>query len=255
MDFNQQMFGLKPTLRGRGVIGATPLNLNALIQPITSIPAGIFDAAYALDYSSSSAADAAAGTGARTIETYGLDKDWNPVSETVTLNGQTKVTGTQTFRRVFGCFTQTAGTGRFNAGDIYVVKTGTGGTYTAGVPGTLTSGALKMLVGDNNAFSGVFTAPAGTQYMLTAISAMARAQAATITLFHGKPTNTVGAGPFAELKVEVGAGTSLTELDFSDNDPLLILNQKEDCYFQAVAAGASGILNVLCKFKRITPGI
>lgn len=255
MDFDQQMFGVKPTLRGRGTVGTSQLNLNALIQPAANIPAGVFDQAYALDYSSSNANDAAAGTGARTVETYGLDKDWNPARETVTLNGQTKVTGTQTFRRVFGCFTQTAGTGRFNAGDIYVVKTGTGGTYTAGVPGTLTSGALKMLVGDNNAFSGLFTAPANSTYMLTAISAMARGQAATIILFHGKSQNATGPGPFAEVKVEVGAGTSLTELNFSDDDPLLILGPREDCYFQAVGAAAGAILNVLAKFKRITPGI
>lgn len=255
MDFANAIFGPYTSLRGRGTVGAAALNLNALIQPAANIWANIFDQAYALDYSSSNAADAAAGTGARTVEVYGLDKDWNPVTETITLNGQTKVTGTQTFRRVFALYTQTAGTGRFNAGDIYVVKTGTGGTYTGGVPGTLTSGVLKMLVGDNNAFSGLFTAPAGSTYQLTQITAMARGQAATITLFHGKSANTTGQGPYAEFKLEVGAGTSPTELEFGDADPFIIVGPKEDIYFQAVGAAAGAILNILCKFKRITPGI
>ena len=255
MDFYNANFGPYPTLRGRGTVGTAALNLNALIQPAANIWANIFDNAYALDYSSSSANDAAAGTGARTITVYGLDKDWNPVSETITMNGQTKVVGTQTFRRVFSAYVKTAGTGRFNAGDIYVVKTGTGGTYTGGVPGTLTSGVLKMLIGDGNAFSGLFTAPAGTTYILDKLVAMARGQAGTITLFHGDSTNTENSGPVGEFKLEVNASASPNELLFGSDAPFITVGPKEDIYFQAIGAAAGAILNVLCKFKRITPGI
>lgn len=49
---------------------------------------------------SDSANDIAAGTHARKVEVYGLDQDYNPVREEVTLNGQTDVSTTASFWRV-----------------------------------------------------------------------------------------------------------------------------------------------------------
>ena len=68
-------------------------------------------AASVLKISSSSTDDASAGTGARTITISGLDANYDEISESITLNGQTAVNTTQSFLRVFRLTVDTAGTG------------------------------------------------------------------------------------------------------------------------------------------------
>jgi hypothetical protein len=104
--------------------------------------------------SSSSADDAALGTGARTVSVEGLDQNYNEVAETVTLTGQTEVLTTNTFIRVFRAFVITAGSGGTAAGTIYV---GTG-TVTAGVPATVYA---EIALGDNQTTMAMWTVPAG----------------------------------------------------------------------------------------------
>ena len=104
--------------------------------------------------SSSSANDTSAGTGARTIVVQGLDANYNEVTETVTMNGQTAVTMTASFIRINYAYVATAGSGNSAAGDIYI---GTG-TVTAGVPATV----YNIIKFDyNNTTTGSYTVPAG----------------------------------------------------------------------------------------------
>ena len=110
--------------------------------------------------SSSSTADTSAGTGARTVEIFGLDADYNEVSETITLNGQTAVTTTNTYLRMNRAIVRSAGSGEQNAGVIYV---GTG-TVTAGVPANKYA---TIAVGDNQTLMCVWTVPAGYSAYLT----------------------------------------------------------------------------------------
>lgn len=247
VDYSSIFFGRKVILRGRNAaIPTTEINMNNLAQNVKW--AQVFGAAYALDVSSSSTADAAAGTGARTIEIYGLDKDWNPLSETVTLNGQTKVTTTKKFRRVFELIVQTAGTGLVNAGDIYVVKTGTGGTYTGGVPGTLTSGCIKAIVGDNFGVSGLYTVPAGKEMLLTTLGISACAQSGTIKLIHGFPLNNNLV--YASLKIDFAPSNPYV-LNGSKDDPILpLFGPCEDIYFNALCATAGGLASCYAKFQQ-----
>jgi hypothetical protein len=70
------------------------------------------------------------GTGARTVLITGVDGNYNEVSDTVTLNGQTEVNTTNSYLYVNGFSALTVGSGGENAGTIYA---GTG-TVTAGVP-------------------------------------------------------------------------------------------------------------------------
>jgi hypothetical protein len=104
--------------------------------------------------SSSSANDTSAGTGARTIVVQGLDADYNEVTETVTLNGQTAVTMTASLLRVNYAYVATAGSANSAAGDIYI---GTG-TVTSGVPATVYD-IIKLDY--NNTTTGSYTVPAG----------------------------------------------------------------------------------------------
>jgi len=75
---------------------------------------------------SDDAADAAAGTGARTVTVQGLDGDYNNVQETLTVGGSV---GTVEFLRVFRAFVVESGSVGTNVGDVRVT-TGAGGSGT-----------------------------------------------------------------------------------------------------------------------------
>ena len=111
-------------------------------------------AALQMTVSSTNANDTAAGTGARTVVVQGVDANYNEVTETVTLNGQTAVTMSASLLRVNYAYVATAGSGNSAAGDIYI---GTG-TVTAGVPATV----YDIIKFDyNTTTTGSYTIPAG----------------------------------------------------------------------------------------------
>jgi hypothetical protein len=113
-----------------------------------------------LKVSSSSTADTSAGTGARTVELSGLDTNYDEISETVTLNGQTAVNTTNEFLRINRMVIRSAGTGGQNAGVIYA---GTG-TVTTGVPANKYA---TIAIGDNQTVMALWTVPRGyTAYLL-----------------------------------------------------------------------------------------
>ena len=115
-----------------------------------------------LKVSSSSTDDTSAGTGARTVQLYGLDGDYNEITEIVTLNGQTAVNTTQSFLRINRMIVRSAGSGGANAGVIYA---GTG-TVTTGVPANVYA-SINGVTGSNQSLMALWTVPAGhTGYML-----------------------------------------------------------------------------------------
>lgn len=119
-------------------------------------------AATVLKVSSSSTDDTSAGTGARTVQLYGLDGDYNEINEVVTLNGQTAVNTTQSFLRIYRLIVRSAGTGGQNAGIIYA---GTG-TVTSGVPANVYA-SINGISGSNQSLMALWTVPAGyTAYLL-----------------------------------------------------------------------------------------
>lgn len=115
-----------------------------------------------LKVSSSSTDDTSAGTGARTVQLYGLDGDYNEINELVTLNGQTVVNTTQSFLRINRMIVRSAGSSGANAGVIYA---GTG-TVTTGVPANVYA-SVNGVTGSNQSLMALWTVPAGyTAYML-----------------------------------------------------------------------------------------
>jgi hypothetical protein len=112
--------------------------------------------------SSSSANDAAAGTGARTISIAGLDANYNEISETVILDGQTEVNTVNSYLRIFRMFVATAGSGATAAGTIYA---GTG-TVTSGVPATVYG---MIALNANQTQMAFWTVPAGYTLYLTGL--------------------------------------------------------------------------------------
>jgi hypothetical protein len=131
-----------------------------------------------LKISSTSANDTSAGTGARTVFIAGVDGDFNEVSETVILTGQTAVNTTNSYLYVNTFYVATVGSGGANAGDI---NAGTG-TVTAGVPAVLYD---MIAIGYNQRTTGHYCVPAGfTGYMVKAVITAGQASGSTsITTF------------------------------------------------------------------------
>lgn len=116
-------------------------------------------AATVLKISSGSADDASGGTGARSVAIYGLDANYNEISESVLLDGQTSVNTGNSYLRITRIFVTTAGSGGTAAGIIYA---GTG-TVTTGVPANVYA---QIEIGYNQTAMAIWTVPAGyTAYM------------------------------------------------------------------------------------------
>lgn len=131
-------------------------DINGSLEPIWS-QGGAYTyqtVAAQVKVSSTSANDTSAGTGARTVIVSGLDGNYNEISETVSLNGQTEVLTTNSFLRVFRAYVATAGSGGTAAGTIYF---GTG-TVTVGVPATVYA---VISLGENQTQMALWTVPAG----------------------------------------------------------------------------------------------
>lgn len=124
-----------------------------------------------LSIASTNAADTADGTGARTVYIEGLDGNYNVVSETVVLDGETPANTTNTYLYVNGFYVATAGTGAVNAG-----------TITAKVDSTLYD---LIAIGYNNRTTAHYCVPAGyTGYLTTGIITAGQASGSTsVTAF------------------------------------------------------------------------
>lgn len=101
---------------------------------------------------STSANDAAAGTGARTVLVYGLDANYMKKTEVVTLNGTTPVTCVNNYLRINQMTVLTAGTGKTNAGIITSI-------INDGSPKTV----CAIDIADSISHVGHFTVPADYQ--------------------------------------------------------------------------------------------
>jgi hypothetical protein len=76
-----------------------------------------------LTVSSTDANDTSAGTGLRTLKVKGLDATFTEIEETLTLNGQTAVTTTNSYYRIQSLSGETAGSTGSNEGIVYCGST------------------------------------------------------------------------------------------------------------------------------------
>jgi len=125
---------------------------------LASLPEDVWEAgglypfqsiAQSLEIVSTSAADAAAGTGAQTVRVDGLDSNWAQQFETVTLNGVGVVPLIKQYLRVNSCECVTSGSGLLNAGVITLRVAGGGATQAV------------IDTGEGRAMQAVYTVPAG----------------------------------------------------------------------------------------------
>jgi len=164
-----------------GIVSGKTLRVMGLNAAVADTEEHLFSASVAftdlaaatlLKISAASANDTSAGTGARTVLVCGINGNYEPISETVTLNGQTAVLTVNTYLAVTGMEVLTAGSGLKNAGIIYAADDGA--TVTSGVPATLI--LCTIPVGGNISFSGNTITPIGSKYRLKCITVGNRAQ-------------------------------------------------------------------------------
>jgi hypothetical protein len=182
-----------------------------------------------LEISSTSTDDdgSPAGTGARTVFIAGVDGDYNVVSETITMNGQTAVNTTNSYLYVNSFYVVTVGSGGANAGVVYA---GTG-TVTAGVPAVIYD---IINTGYNNRTTAHYCVPAGyTGYMTKGIITTGQASGSTsVTAFlrqHG-PDGIIRVGAVATLN------NGSVSYDF---DPPYVIPEKNCVGATAIGAAAN----------------
>jgi len=180
-------------------------------------------AATVLKISSGSANDTAAGTGARTITISGLDADYNQISETVSLNGQTAVNTVNSYLRVFDMNVATAGSGGTAAGIIYA---GTG-AVTSGVPAVV-YGQIDLTY--NTSAMALFTVPAGYTAYITSYTFTSASAAASIVT-GGMFIRPLGGVFNLEASAKLAGGNSF---DRHFDIPLMVA-EKSDIEMQAAA--------------------
>lgn len=128
--------------------------------------------------SSSSANDASAGTGCRTVKVKYLTTAYVAVTETLTMNGQTAVNLGSDVLAVNDMTCETVGSGAVNAGTIYVGS----GSVTSGVPATKYD---QIPTGYGRSHSGFYTMAADKVGVLRGVevSVLSTGQYNFVTLF------------------------------------------------------------------------
>jgi hypothetical protein len=182
--------------------------------------------------SSSSTADTSAGTGARTATVSGLDANFDQISETVSLNGQTGVqlNGALNWYRVNRIIVNTAGSGGANAGVLYV---GTEATPSGGVP---TNKYATVAIGDNQTLMCLWTVPRGYTAYLHQKDVSASSSAGKFAIFTliSRPDNNV-----FNIKDRVTLANNSTNIPYWNP---IVFTEKTDIEVRAEADSSGGTI-------------
>ena len=138
---------------------------------------------------SASTDDGPGNDGARTVTVQGLDNDFNPIEETITVNG---AASTASFLRVYRAFVATAGVLAANDGDVIISTAAAGGGTVLADIGVIGSGTTTGLGQTQLA---LYTIPAGKTGYLTTwnVGVSPMNNAVTVTL---KSRELDGSAPF-----------------------------------------------------------
>ena len=184
-------------------------------------------AAAPMEILSDSANDTILGSGARTIQVFGVDADFNAIDEVVEMNGVTAVTLVNEYLRVFRAYVLTTGTPLVitgaNAGDI-TIQTVTGSTPQAFIK-----------TGTGQTLMSIFTIPSGfTGYVWSATALVGKGKEVKATL-KTRFNNATNDAPF-----RVRASRSLYQNAFTKNYKVpTAIPEKTDILFTAVSEGTS----------------
>ena len=203
-------------------------------------PGGLYvwqTAAESLELVSNSAADAAAGTGARTVMVTGLDSTYAHIQETVTMDGVTPVALVNSYLRVNSTIVVTAGSDGRNAGTITLRVPGPGATRDS----ISLIGTTGLSIGQ----TGRYTVPAGQILICTFCLTLAESASTNDAITSSILTrlNTVANSPWVAITVLGGSatGTSIHNLDMSAR--YLKFVEKTDIEFRALSCVGTNLVS------------
>lgn len=228
MDFYTSVgLGLVPGVRRVTALGSNQdVDQGTLPEDVWSVGGAYpwMTAATSLEVVSTSASDAAAGVGARTILIAGLDINYVEVSQTITLNGLTPVVVPTQLFRINSILIMSAGATKVNVGDINIRDAGAG-TVRGQVP-----------VGFGISRQAVYTVPAGNTLSVHSIlfaqtrSGGVERNVTMATLFQSP-------NGFYRMPLEISV-SQLTPYRH-DGDPGIILAEKTDFAIRVLAASSN----------------
>lgn len=129
--------------------------------------------------------DNTGGTGALTVTLEGLDANYDEISETVTMDGQTAVTTTNSFLRCHRMYVATSGSTNTNQGTIYAANSS--GTHASGVPSDLTLVYSTIAATEGQTLQAFYTIPAGyTGYVPNVTASSADGTNSSIVTFRAR---------------------------------------------------------------------
>ena len=176
---------------------------------------------------STSANDTAGGTGVRSIRVFGLDANYNEVSEDLAMTGQSQTLTANTYIRVYRAYALTAGSLGTAAGTIYIANgAGLNGSF---IP---TGSILANLGTDNQTQLALWTVPAGYTFHLSQVDFTAAVSLANTYMTTKLRVREFG-GVFRTLFVNVlQSGTYVTDIKIP-----LPLPEKTDIECRASSSG------------------
>jgi hypothetical protein len=182
-------------------------------------------AAEIVEVFSSDAADDSAGTGARTVDLFGLDGSYNETSETVILDGVTPVNTVNSYLRLDRAIVITAGTGGSNAGVITARQSVTTANVFTAIP-----------ISRNQTNIAAYTIPAGKTgylYSLGVTVSKATDTEAQFDLF---------VRPFGEVfqGKDPGVASKAGGQYIRNTHPWLEITEKSDIVVRVSSVGANG---------------
>lgn len=203
-----------------GYVGAA--NAGDDLWPLDGAYGGFVSTSSTVHVFSTSAADAAAGTGCRTILVTGLDSSYNVQSETITTNGASVVDSANQYLRLNEAKCVTVGSGGVNAGVIQLYITG--------------SSLGSIPTGEGKTQQAIYTAPLDRKTYLKGFNV------------------SVGNGSLAHASVNLEmreAGKSWTTVDFAQGShdsgssqksygPWMVVPKKADLRLRVSGVGTTG---------------
>jgi hypothetical protein len=202
----------------------------------------IFTATRLLEVASASAADAAAGTGLRTLLVIGCDADGRLQEETITMNGTTSVVGAKGFKTIYIAVGLTYGTGLANAGIIHVALrkaagcTNTSGALTAPTP------AIVLAAGENMNKQCIWVCPPGRKFEVEKLEVGATTQGVVLLPF----IRCAALGAWYNcVRLPIG-NTAAAPFEWP-----MVLDAGDAIRFDALSTTAAGQVNVQIYLKEI----
>lgn len=188
---------------------------------------------------STSAEDSAAGTGARTVTLSGLNANFDPIDEVVTMNGLTAVTTVNAFIRLnlvqvttVGTYGGLPGGGGVDGGNI--------GVLTVNYTGSATI-VHTVRAQDGREFSSVFTVPRGYYAGITLVNTSVDSGKTCDLNIQVRPGANIVSPPFSPTLLAAELIGTTTGIQ-SNYNPELILQEMTDIWVLGRSSQGSSVM-------------